>query len=250
MPQETATTELFNQALAQLQQKNWDASVALYRELLDQGLSRTQASVVYHNMSILAQEKTDYLMAYTWSKKALWLDPANSAAQSAFAQFSSQFQVPTLPHQISNFDNFTSLIGRVPLDAWLFLSTLLLLLTFWLFAKSWLLQKKNRLSDVFAATSKWPLFTAAFFTLVFIAVSYFAFSQSQISRGILITEKVRVQTAPGENKPVIFEAPAGLEVEVLKEDAGYFQVRSPGAFSGWVERSQLELLSLNFEHGK
>jgi hypothetical protein len=243
-------TELFNQALVQLQQKNWDASITLYRQLLDQSLSEAQASVVYHNMSTIAAEKADFLMAYAWSKKALWLDPSNSAARFAFEQFSAQFQAPTVPHQISNFDNFIGLIGRVPLDVWIFVTGGLLLLTIWLLARNWVLQKKNRLNEVFTTAGKWPVGVALLFTVLFIIISYFAYSQSELTRGILIADKARIQTAPGENKPVIFEAPAGLEVEVLNLADGYYQVRSAGAFSGWVQQSNVELMSLNFEHKK
>ena len=250
MPQEPATTELFNQALAQLQQKNWDASITLYRQLLDQGresLTPAQASVVYHNMSGIAAEKADLLMAYTWSKKAVFLDSSNSAARAAFQQYSTQFQIPSIPHQISNFDNFAGLIDRVSLDVWLGFSLVFVLLMIWLLAKKWIVQKKNRLSGIFTPASAWPVYLTGFFALLFVVVTYFSYNQSKIAHGILISERARIQTAPGENKPVIYEAPPGLDVEVLKEDGGYYQVRSAGAFSGWVSKEHVELLSLNFE---
>lgn len=249
MPQET-TSELFNQALAQLQQKNWDASIALYRQLLDQGrdsLSSAQASVVYHNMSTIAAEKADTLMAYVWAKKALLLDPANSEPHAAFQQYAAQFQVPSLPHQISNLDNFMSVVGRVPLDIWLGLTLILILLTLWLIAKKWIQIKKNSLSDVFVRSATWPVYVTGLITIAFFIVSYFTFNESQITHAVLISDKVGIQTAPGENKPVIFEAPQGLDVEVLKQEGDYFQVRSKGAFSGWIGKKQLELMSLRFE---
>ena len=106
--------------------------------------------------------------------------------------------------------------------------------------------KKNKLSDIFQHPPKWPVYILSIFTLLVMGMTYVGFSDSHKQLAIVIADKAAVQTVPGENKSVIFEAQAGLELEVLNADADFFQVRYPGAFSGWVKRSQLELLSLSF----
>lgn len=253
MPQELVVTDLFNQALAQLQQKNWDASIELYQKLLDQGresLTPPQAAVIYHNMSTIAAEKGDHLMAYSWSKKSLSLDSGNSVYRENFEHYAQEFQIPNIPHQISNFDNFKSGIAKIPLDAVLGLSLILLLATIWILIKKLILTKKNQLAEVFSSVSFWPVYILGILCVLLISVSFFRWEQASCPRGVLIADKVQIQTAPGENKTVIFEAPAGLEVEVLGDMDNYFQIRSPGAFSGWIKKNQLELMSLSFQHEK
>ncbi len=250
MPQENKTTQLFDQALAEQQQKNWDASLESYQKLLDLGLatmSNSQASVVYHNMSTVAFAKSDYLKAYTWSKKSLVLNPNNKLAHDSFEVFSKKFEVPMIARQISSYDYLKETVVKLPLDAWSVLSLLLIFLTLGLSLKTYVTHKKNQLAENFTTTPRWPIFLALVFTLLVILSTYISYSEKEMPHAIVIAEKAQVQTAPGENKPVIFEAQAGLELEVLKFDQGYFQIRYPGAFAGWIKKSQLEILSLSFE---
>lgn len=243
---------LFDQALALQQQKNWDVSLQTYRQLLDQGLyglSAPQAAVVYHNMSTVAYEKGDLLHAYVWSKKALTLNPLNQLVRDSFSHYATEFQVPSVPRQISNYDHFKAMVTVLPADVWLVLSVALILITCWLGLRNVLLNKKSQLAETFTRSPRWPVWVAGFSTLVVFSVSYISYQESQISRAVVTAAPAAaVQTAPGENMPVIFQAPAGLELEVLKADQGFLQVRHPGAFSGWVRQSDLEPLSLSFGH--
>lgn len=242
-------TQLFDQALALQQAQKWDESLETYQKLLDQStssLSNSQASVIFHNMSTSAYEKGDYLKAYIWSKKALSLNSKNQLAQESFNHYSKKVEIPIIPHQISNLDYVKSGISKVPLDAWLAFTLILAFTTLWLFFKNILLNKKNMLENNFAAQKKWPTVVALFFTLAMLSATYVSFEDAYTTRALVIAEKAQVQTAPGENKPVIFELQSGQELEVLKLDEGYFQVRYPGAFSGWIKKTQLEILSLTF----
>lgn len=256
MPQETEIqnfNEAFSQALALQQQKSWDDSLSAYQKLLDQSLNQLtsqQASVVYHNMSIIASEKADHLKAYVWSKKALNLDPSNAVAKQSFEHFAKKFEVPHISHQISNYDNFKKLISIAPLDIWLIVTLILVLSSFAWAVKKLITGKKNKLNDIFQSTSMWPVYILSTVSACMVVISILRYHDSQITKAIVIAEKASVQTAPGENKPVIYEAQAGLELEVLKLTDGYFQIRYPGAFSGWVNQSQIELLSLRLEQEK
>lgn len=264
MPQENETqntptqtplsyTQAFDQALALQQQQNWDSALKAYQTLLDQSIKEmgvSQAAVVYHNMSSLAYEKGDFLKAYIWSKKSLALDPNNQLAHESFKHYSTKIEIPTIAHQISNFDHLKNLVSTVSLDAWLIFSIILIFATIWLALKNILISKKNQLANNFSNPEKWPLFLLGSLTLLVLSITYIRYQDASTLRGLVITEKAQVQTAPGENKPVIFEAQAGLELEVLKSDQGYFLVRYAGAFSGWIKKAQVELMSLSFEQSK
>ena len=246
-------TQLFDQALALQQQQKWDASLEAYQKLLDQSpkeMGIFQASVVYHNMSTIAYAKGNFLNAYVWSKKSLSLSPNNQLARESFTLYSKKFEVPVIAHQITNLDYFKKFISIFPLDIWLSLSLVLIFTTLWLALKNIFIRKKNQLADNFSNPKKWPTISVAIVTILILSGTYIYYNDVSTLRAIVTAEKAQVQTAPGENKPVIFEAQAGLELEVLNFDQGYYHVRYPGAFSGWVSKKQLEILSLVFEQGR
>lgn len=254
MPQDYM--QLFDQALALQQQQNWDSALSTYQTLLSKQLNQKsnelstfqapQASVVYHNMSTIAHQKGDILKAYVWSKKSLTLNPDNQLAREAFEHYSKKFEVPIIPHQITNFDNFKAIISKGSPDVWLTLSFVLIFTSIWLILKNIMTSKKNKLANDFSAISKWPAYILVSVAFLVLTITYIRYQDSTVLRGIIIASTAQIQTAPGENKSVIFEAQAGLELEVLKLSQGYYQVRYPGAFTGWVNNSQLETLGLNF----
>ena len=64
---------------------------------------------------------------------------------------------------------------------------------------------------------------------------------------ILKSPSATVQATPGENQSTIIQAEVGTLFYVLNlsNDAenAYVQVKYPGAYSGWLKRSDLELLN-------
>lgn len=231
-------------------EQNWDGSLQSYKELLDNNLnemSEIQASVVYYNMSTSAFEKGDLLKAYIWSKKSLALNPKNELAQQAFAQYSKKVEIPVISHQTTNLDYAKSVVSKLSLDVWVLFSLILIFSSLWFLIKNILNSKKNRLANDFSVVKKWPAVSALLATLLVLSITYIRFQDHFTVRALVVAEKAQIQTAPGDNKPVIFELQAGQELEVLKSDDEYFQVRYPGAFSGWIKKVQVELLSLTFE---
>lgn len=256
MPQDTVSqpknfNELFSGALALQQEKKWDEALASYGQLLDQSLpnlSSQQAAVVYHNMSVVAYAKNDFLKAYVWSKKAVALDPSNQQTQESYLNYAKKVEIPSIPHQISGMDQVNKSIGAVPFDVWIIVTFALLLVTAWQLLKHVVQIKKDKLNGNFKKPSWWKEYALTAVIFMFAIVCFISYRESQIQHAIVVAEKAPIQTVPGENKPVILEAQAGLEVEVLAENDHYFQVRYPGAFTGWINRSQVELLSLSFRH--
>ena len=177
MPQESGTqnyNELFDAALALQQAKKTDEALTAYQQILDQGreyLGSAQASAIYYNMSALAFSKSDFLKAYIWSKKAMSLNPANEQARESYQIYAKKVEIPNVPHQISNLDNFKRMISTVPSDIWVVVSLLLFLGTLWLALKRAVTVKKNRLSDIFQHPPKWPVYILSIITLIVIVMA-------------------------------------------------------------------------------
>ncbi len=244
-------SEMFEQALALQQQKKWDDALTVYTKITDLGpdaLNTQQASVLYHNMSQVAAQKNDSLNAYIWSKKAFYLNPANAQAQKSFEYFSAQFQVPSLTHQSSSYDQLQQLVSRVPVDLWFIFCFFLILYTIYLISQKFILKAQSRAQEIYLTASSWKIYLCGILACGFVLVSAIAYQNQTQIKAIIKSDKASVQTVPGENKTIILEAPAGLEVEVLAEQDAYFQVKYSGAFTGWVLKNQLELLSLTFKH--
>jgi tetratricopeptide (TPR) repeat protein len=247
MPQENVSfQQLFDQALSAQQQKNGDEALKLYQETLDKSqslLTSAQASVIYHNMSTLAFDKSDFLKAYIWSRKSLALDPSNRIAQQSLEQYSKKFEVPQVAHQISSFQNIQRVVNFVPIDLWFSFAVLFLFLTLNLFYKNFLQRKQSSIDHLSAKSFNWKPLLSFVLLIIFVAGAGLRWNLDQSTKALITTEKTAVQTAAGENKPVIFEAQSGIEVELLQLSGDYAQVRYPGAFSGWVAKKNIEILA-------
>jgi tetratricopeptide (TPR) repeat protein len=252
MPQETihaSKNELFNQALSFQQQQNWDEALKVYRTLLDQSrldIEVNQASVVYHNMSIIALQKGDAMKAYAWAKKSYNLDSSNSVAKLQYQHMAKSFSSPSIPHQISNYDQVQGALEKVPADVIFFLTLAIIISSVSLALRVHILNRKAIIVGDRRVAKKWPVWLISICACFFIALSVIRLDATQKTKALVLEDQAPVQTVPGENKTVIFQAPAGLEVEVIGTHEGFIQVKHKGAFSGWIEKSKVEILSLRF----
>lgn len=252
MPQENQTqnlNDLFGEALALQNEKKWDESLAVYQKILDLGpesLNIAQGSVVYHNMSTIAYDKSDFLKAYIWAKKSLSLNPSNQKAQQSLEIYAKKVEIPNIPHQISNYDNLKKMVNIAPVDFWFILALSLVATTVWKILKRFVSIKQNQAVGNFNKPNAYLVYFLSTLSFISLFAAILSYQESIKTTAIVIAEKAAVQTVPGENKPVIYEVPAGVELEVLAEQNSFFQVRYIGAFSGWVSKSQLELMSLTF----
>ncbi|MFZ3229577.1 MAG: hypothetical protein WA160_05185 [Pseudobdellovibrio sp.] len=244
----------FQQGLALQQEKKWDDAVSKYQTLLDEGqafVTNEQASVIYHNMSVIAFEKADNLKAYIWSKKSLSLNPDNTFAKSLSVEIAKKYQPVQIPHQISSIETFQKVtLKNVALDTLLIGFLLFLGLSVFIALKTLLARKKTQLeSELLSVQKKNSLaLIIGFCSLIsisglFLFLLIIKWSDISIPKAIITTDNTLVQTASGGNQATIFDASAGLEVDILKFDSDYVQIRYPGAFSGWVPKKNLEILS-------
>ena len=248
MPQENMTfSQLFEQAVATQQQKNWDAALDFYRQALDKGpkdFNSNQASAVYHNMSTIAFEKSDFLKAYIWSKKAVALNSSNKIAKESLAQFSKKFESPKVAHQISGYENLVSILRAVPIDIFGILTLVLFFFTLSSLFKNIIFNKTASRENTPRKGFSWTALILGVGAVVSLISTIVLTNDNETLRGFITAEKTLIQTAPGDNKPVIFEAQAGTEVEVLQIQNDYVQVRYPGAFSGWIPKKSIEAMSI------
>lgn len=246
VPNNETAQQLFDHALSAQRQKNGEEALKLYQDALFKGpgiLSPPQISVIYHNMSTIAYEKADFLRAYVWSKKATLMDPGNRMAQQAREQYAKKFEIPTVAHQISASQNLQKVLTQVPLDFLFVLCLLFLFFTLRLFFKNLLTRRQNQIASVVTTSFAWKPLVISILFLLTLTFAGMRWNIDQRTLAIIVAEKTGIQTASGENKPVIFEAPLGLEVEVLSFSEGWAQIRYPGAFSGWVPIQNLEILT-------
>lgn len=259
MPQDSVTfqqqfKQQFQEALALQQQKKWDDAAGKYQTLLDEGqgsLTAEQGSVIYHNLSAIAFEKSEFPKAFVWSKKSLALDGNNIFAKSLSTEIAKKFQPVQIPHQISTIETIQKVVLKDTSFDFLLIGFLLFfILSLFLSLKTMLSRKKNQIeSETLSVQKKNSLglvgaFTGSLLlTAIFLFLVVIKWSDLSIPKAIITADNTSVQTAAGGNQAVIFEAAAGLEVDVLKIEPEYVQVRYPGAFSGWVLKKNLEILS-------
>lgn len=259
MPQDSMTFQQqfkqhFHDALALQQEKKWDDAVSKYQSLLDEGqgtITADQASVIYHNLSAIAFEKGDTVNAYIWSKKAVTLNPDNSFAKTLSAEIAKKYQPVQIPHQISTIETLQKVtLNHASMDFLLIGFLVFFGISLFLALKNWLERKKNQIeSENLSMQKKNSMGLVIGFSSTLLIAAVFLFfciikwEDLSTPKAIVINDKTSVQTASGGNQAAIFEASAGLEVDVLKIEPEYVQVRYPGAFSGWVSKKNLELLT-------
>ncbi len=259
MPQDQMTfqqqfPQLFQQGLADQKNNKWDDAISKYQNLLDQGqnfLTNDQTSVIYHNMAAVSFEKADFIKSYVWTKKALSLNSSNDFAKNLLQEVTKKFQPAQIPHQISVFENTQKVVlQNVTFDLVFVLFLLFLGVNYYLGSKLWLVRRRNQLeSESTSVQQKNPLGLSLTFGLIsavsilLAGAAYLKWQDNLTPKAIITAEKSSVQTASGGNQPVIYDASAGLEVEILKIESNFVQIRYPGAFSGWVDKKNLEILN-------
>ena len=259
MPQDSVTfqqqfPQLFQQGLAYQKLKNWDDAIGKYKTLLDEGqnfLTDQQVSVIYHNMASCSFEKSDFIKSYIWSRKSVALDSNSDAAQQLLVQVTKKFQPPQIPHQISAVESLQKVaLKNVSPDILLISFFIFFSLTVALGCRFWLVRKRNQIESESASVNKknplGPLLTfigVSITTLILASSAFLKWSDSQVPKAIIAEDKTAVQTASGGNQAVIYDAGVGLEVDVLRIESNFVQIRYPGAFSGWVDKKNLEILS-------
>lgn len=253
-PQNLSIDQAFQQALSLQNEKKIDESITAYRKILDEGLSETsnltreQASAVSQNIALLYFEKKESALSYVYNQKAVFLNPGNSQANEFLKQNKNLLQITSVPRDISLTENLNQ-IGLKYLSVEILFS-IIFILAVYVFKNCLQFFLERKKSDVLnLAIVPFRLINYFFISLLFLLTVLFIFKISDESqlRAILKTEKVTVHASSGENQASITQAEIGTIFNVLKisndADLAYVQIKYPGAYSGWVKRSDLELLN-------
>lgn len=251
----------FQTGLSALQQKNWDVAIKDFQTILDQSpgksLSADQAGVIYNNMSLAAKQKGEILQAYIWAKKSHQLAPENKAVENNLNSLSPKIEVPLVNHEISTYEHLQkTALRHSSYDVLAILTIAFAFLAAYQFAKFFLARKKANLtletdedSDPKKLKVGFPwigLLSCVLFAF-FLILTNLKWLDQNTARGIISSQVADLQTNPGQNQAVILQLKAATEVEVIgrahEPDGNYIQIRYPGAFSGWVKKSDIVVLS-------
>ncbi|KHD88529.1 MAG: TPR domain-containing protein [Bdellovibrio sp. ArHS] len=234
LAQTGTSAELFQQGTQSYLAKDYAKAHESFSRALDQDPNN---AVVLTNLALTEFQLGKKPLAVGLLRKALASDPELSTAEAGLKFVLSQLGVKEVPRQIQTYESVRAkLIQPVPLSAYLILSAL----TF--FAAGWTLisyggRRKKAMQEEAAAPS-FPL-VSTFLTLsfvIFTGLLALKVYDSTILRGTIITEKVSLQTAPGDNQVAILELFGGMEVVARQTQGDWVQVTYPGSLTGWIKK--------------
>ena len=231
--------QFFNQGIENFQQKKFAEAETAFQQSLQIEPSNLSALT---NLSLAQYELGKKGWALGQLRKVLTIEPRHPQAQQAYAFIWSQLAVKEIPHQISYYEQFrSSFLNILPLTAYLALSVLTL------FAAGWsLLRFLERRKTALAEQSSLPglPWVASLLAVAFVSFSILAIAKAvdqTTLRATIVTEKVNLQAAPGENGVNLGELYEGFEVILLQSSQGWSQVQYPGAVTGWLKSENILL---------
>jgi tetratricopeptide (TPR) repeat protein len=241
-------------ALSLQNQNNKDEAMALYHQILDLGptqgldLNREQASAVSQNLAVLYFEKKDSALAYVYNQKALGLDDRNQTAIEFQKSAKMNYRTVSIPREISMLENLNAIVLKYLSIEILFASVaVFIFFSFRNISRFLVARKKSDLANTDVVKFNLANYILILFLLIFSSLLALKIYDSTELKAIVKTNQIAVQTAPGENKPVVTQAEIGTIFKVLKfsndAELTYVQIKFPGAYSGWVKRNDLELLN-------
>lgn len=248
----SANNELFNEAISLHQSKKFDEALNVYLKILDKSqnglITDEQASTVSQNMAVLYMQQNKTELAYVFNKKALALNPRNTAAEQFAKNSLNHFKIAEIARDISWTEQLNNMgLKYIPFEALAVVSIIFIFLSLKLFLNFLVTQKKNLLENKNPATLSWSFY--GYFMLFILAFSllWAKNSDATLPTGIIKSATAAVQTAAGANQAIITEINLGNIVQILqtKEVNGviYAQIKVPGAFSGWIKKTDLETLN-------
>ena len=252
--QNLSITEAFQQALSLQNEKKMDQALATYQKILDQGLSeasalnREQASAISQNIALIYFQKKEAGLAYVYNQKAIYLNSGNSLAIEFQKQNKNLFQTTSIPRDISFIENLNQ-VGLKYMSVEILFAIVCILMIFVLknSLHFFLNRKKSELANSEIIAFKPTNYILIFLLFCFSVLTGLKILEDSELKAILKMPTATVQTAAGENQATVTQAEIGTIFNVLKlsndADLAYVQIKYPGAYSGWVKRSDLELLN-------
>lgn len=234
----------FNAALDAQQKGRIEEAILAYQQLLkpteSTSLTKDQASVVHHNLSVLYLKRNESKLAQVENFLALRKNPGNSQAQELRSQ---NDQLKQNQIQIDRSWSNHSALTIIPIEL---IFTLLLAVLVGLFQTLRVHLKSKRIAEI--DNNEPPilplvprLLVASLFPLLtLLAIRYY---DEQRPRGLIVQDNTEIAAAAGSNQAVITTVNSGTEVLILRtavtEETQYVQVQSTNQFSGWTKASNI-----------
>lgn len=229
--------ESFQEGVKSFQAKDYAKAAEQFSAAL---ALQPENSAALTNMALTQNELGQKMASYVYFKKAVQIDPGNLQAQQGLEFQKSQVQVRDVPHQIEPYERAREiLVTPVPQFVPYAFSLIMLLVV-----GIRTIRHFARRRQAYVSGEDRPAFGPLnwFFTLLFVFSIFWSslhtYDQS-IARGLILSETVSLRSAPSIGSPAILELNGGLEVRVLREQEGWFQVQYPGTFSGWLQKESL-----------
>jgi tetratricopeptide (TPR) repeat protein len=246
--------DAFQQALSLQNEIKTDEAISAYEKILDKGLteasnlSREQASVISQNIALLYFQKKDTQLTYVYNQKSLALDPNNKQASEFQKQNKNLFQTTSIPRDISMTENLNSMgLKYVPTEILFGAVFFLAIYVFKNILQFFVDRKKSDIMNLSIVHFKARNYVFIFLLLATSLLLGLKITDDSVLKVIVRSPSVTVYASAGENQATVTQAEIGTILNVLKmsndADLAYVQIKYPGAYSGWVKRSDLELLN-------
>lgn len=239
------SSELFSLALSAQQKNNFDEALSAYNQLLKStDLTKDQASVAHHNLSLIYLNKNDFAKAQIENYLALAKNPSNSAART-LNNSNEHFKNSIL--QADRSWSSSASLQFIPLELF-FVAALGCVFFMGKSLVDYFRSRAIAVQDNLEIPSYPLLFKIGLVPfVVFLVLLSIRFYDENTIKAIVIKENTEVSSSAGANQALVTTVNPGLEVIVLRQqttdNAQYAQIRSTGQFSGWVKLENLVLIN-------
>lgn len=241
MAQQDSFSSLFNEGVKQYQAKEFEKAAESFSKSLE--LDPHNATALT-NLALVQFQLKQKGLAIALFRRALEVNPELPTARAGLKFAISQLEIKEVPHKIETYENLrTKVLQPVPLLVYQVLTALLLFAAGWILINYWSHRKKAIAEE--KAFPQFPyigVLLALGFVVSLGLLSLKLYDQT-IQRGTIITEKVSLQAAPGENQVPVLDLYAGFEVIIHQTSGDWVQVTYPGSLTGWMPKASLYLTS-------
>lgn len=228
-------TEIYNQGNASYQAGDFDQAIKHYQAAVATGLVN---HALYYNLGNSYFKTGDLGHAILNYERGLKLAPGNEDLRFnlEFARLSTidkidQLEKTFLQTLLENALNSVSLSAAVNLAIWLYLA----LCTCGLLAVLWR-RKNGRLSITLWIGGVLLILSVLIGPLVYMK----AHRDVLAVEGVVLAQRVKVMSGPGEGYSTVFTIHEGMHLSVREVRGGWAQITIPSGFSGWLPVSTFE----------
>jgi len=234
-------TKNFQEGVKLYQAKEFEKAKGAFDEALK---NEPHNATAMTNLALVEYQLGNKPLAIAHFRKALVLDPELAAASAGLKFAFSQLEIKEVPHKIDNFEDLRArFLAPVPMSVYLILTALFLFSAGWTFL-SYLGRRKQALTKESSLPS-FPVISGLFALGFFAALglSVLKYYDSTIQRGTIITERVSLQSAPGDGQTTLLDLYGGFEVIIHQSEGEWVQVEYPGSLAGWMKKEVLFVTS-------